>query len=175
MRTVLRTQKMTDLRSFTRSTKIGAMLVAVAAMAACASLGMGTFQEPIVTFKDLKVRGLGLSGGTLDAYVSVYNPNGFRLDATRLTYNVLVGQNQLGTGALDSRFTVQDKDSTTIRIPIDFTYAGIGAAGTQMMQQGSVPYTITGDVTVATPLGNFTRPYTGTGRFSAFGGAQNSR
>jgi LEA14-like dessication related protein len=154
---------------------IAMVLVTVATLAGCASLGMGTFQEPIVTFKDLKVRGLGISGGTLDAYVNVYNPNGFRLDATRLTYNVLVGQNQLGTGALDSRFTVQDKDSTTIRIPIDFTYAGIGAAGTQMMQQGSVPYTITGDVTVATPLGNFTRPYTGTGRFSAFGGAQNSR
>jgi len=162
------------MHKISRRKKIAVMLVAVATMGACASLGSGVFQEPIVTFKDLKVRGLGISGGTLDAYVNVYNPNGFRLDATRLTYNVKVGQNQLGTGALDSRFTVQDKDSTTIRIPIDFTYAGIGAAGTQMMQQGSVPYTITGDVTVATPLGNFTRPYTGTGRFSAFGGAQNS-
>src|ERR1700682_4682551 len=163
------------MRKFTRSTKIAAMLVAVAAMGACASLGMGTFQEPIVTFKDLKVRGLGLSGGSLDAYVNIYNPNGFRLDATRLTYNVLVGQNQLGTRALDSRLTVQSKDSTTVRIPIDFTYAGIGSAATQMMQQGSVPYTITGDVTVGTPLGSFTRPYTGTGRFTAFGGAQSTR
>ena len=148
---------------------------AVAALGGCATLGMGTFKEPIVSFKDLKVRGLGLTGGSLDAYVNIYNPNGFKLDATRLTYNVLVGQNQLGTGALNSRFTVQSKDSTTVRIPIDFTYSGIGAAATQMMQQGSVPYTITGDVTVATPLGNFTRPYTGTGRFSAFGGAQNTR
>ena len=158
-----------------RRTKIAAMLMAVAALSACATLGLGGFQEPIVTFKDLKVRGLGLSGGSLDAYLNIYNPNGFKLDATRLTYNVKVGENQLGTGALDSRFTVQNKDSTTVRIPIDFTYAGIGAAGRQMMQSGSVPYTITGDVTVATPLGNFTRPYTGTGRFSAFGGAQNTR
>jgi len=163
------------MRKLNRRIKVGAMLVAVAALGGCATLGMGTFREPIVSFKDLKVRGLGLSGGSLDAYVNIYNPNGFKLDATRLTYNVLVGQNQLGTGALDSRFTVQSKDSTTVRIPIDFTYAGIGAAATQMMQQGSVPYTITGDVTVATPLGNFTRPYTGTGRFSAFGGAQNTR
>ncbi|MDQ6769208.1 MAG: LEA type 2 family protein [Gemmatimonadota bacterium] len=162
-------------KTINRRTKLGVMLVTVATMSACASLGMGGFREPIVSFKDLRVRGLGLSGGSLDAYVNVYNPNGFRLDATRLTYNVQVGQNQLGTGALDSRFTVQSNDSTTIRIPIDFTYAGIGAAASQMMQSGSVPYTITGDVTVATPLGNFTRPYTGTGRFSAFGGAQNSR
>jgi hypothetical protein len=32
-----------------------------------------------------------------------------------------------------------------------------------------------GDVSVATPVGNFTVPYSSTGRFSAFGGAQNSR
>ena len=158
-----------------RRLMLGAMLVAATATTACATLGLGGFREPIVTFKDLKVRGLGLTGGSLDAYINVYNPNGFKLDATRLTYNVAMGDTQLGTGALDSRFTVQDKDSTTVRIPIDFTYAGIGAAARQMMQSGSVPYTITGDVTVATPVGNFTRPYTGTGRFSAFGGAQNSR
>jgi len=157
-----------------RRTKLAAAALAVFAIAGCASLGMGGFQEPIVTFKDLRVRGLGITGGSIDAYLNIYNPNGFKLDATRLTYKVLVGENPLGTGVLDSRFTVQDKDSTTIRIPIDFTYAGVGAAGRQMMQSGSVPYTVTGDVTVATPVGNYTVPYTGSGRFSAFGGAQNN-
>jgi LEA14-like dessication related protein len=159
-----------------RRTKIAAAVFAVMAIAGCASLGLGgAFQQPVVNFKDLKVRGLGLSGGSLDAYLNVYNPNGYRLDATRLTYTVSVDQNQLGTGALDSRFAVQSKDSTTVRIPIDFTYAGIGSAAQRMMQSGSVPYTVTGDVTVTTPVGNFTVPYSGTGRFSAFGGAQNSR
>lgn len=159
-----------------RGLKLVAAALTVFAIAGCASLGLGgAFQQPIVSFKDLRVRGLGLSGGSLDAYLNVYNPNGYRLDATRLTYTVSVENNQLGTGALDSRFTVQDKDSTTVRIPIEFTYAGIGGAARQMMQSGSVPYTVTGDVTVATPAGNFTVPYSGTGRFSAFGGAQNSR
>ena len=148
---------------------------AVAALSACATLGLGGFKQPIVSFKDLKIAGVGLTGGSLDVYLNVYNPNGFRLDATRLTYNVMVGQNQLGNGALSSAFAVQSGDSTTVRIPIDFTYAGIGGAAQQMMQSGAVPYTITGDVTVATPLGNFTRPYTGNGRFTAFGGPQSSR
>ena len=159
----------------TRRNKFVAAAFAVFAIAGCASLGRAAFQEPIVTFKDVRVRGLGLSGGSLDAYINVYNPNGFRLDATRLTYTVAVDQNQLGTGALDSRFTVQNNDSTMVRIPIEFTYAGIGGAARQLMQSGSVPYTVSGDVTVATPVGNFTVPYSGTGRFSAFGGAQNSR
>lgn len=158
-----------------RRTKLAAAALVIFAIAGCASLGaLGGFKQPVVNFKDLRVRGLGLTGGSLDAYLSVYNPNGFKLDATRLTYTVKVGENPLGTGALDSRFTVQDKDSTTIRIPVDFTYAGIGNAARQMMNSGSVPYTVDGDVTVATPAGNFTVPYSGSGRFSAFGGAQNT-
>jgi len=163
------------MRTMNRRTKLAVMLVAVAAMSACATLALGGFKEPIVSFRDVKVRGLGLSGGSLDAYLSIYNPNGFTLNATRLTYNMMVGQNQLGSGALSSAFVVQSGDSTTVRIPIDFTYAGIGTAAQQMMQSGAVPYTITGDVTVATPLGNFTRPYTGNGRFTAFGGPQSTR
>ena len=161
---------------FGRRTKLATAALVAIAVAGCASLGaLGGFKEPIVSFKDLRVRGLGLTGGSLDAYLNVYNPNGFRLDATRLTYKVTVGNDaQLGTGVLDSRFAVRNNDSTTVRIPIDFTYAGIGAAARQMMQSGSVPYNVAGDVTVATPLGNFTVPYSGTGRFSAFGGAQNT-
>ncbi|HEX9383860.1 MAG TPA: LEA type 2 family protein [Gemmatimonadaceae bacterium] len=158
-----------------RRTKLAVAALAVFAIAGCATLGLGGFKEPIVNFKDLRVRGLGLTGGSLDAYLNIYNPNGFKLDGTRLTYTVAVDNNPLGTGALDSRFTVQNHDSTTVRIPIDFTYAGIGSAARQMMNSGSVPYTINGDVTVATPAGNFTVPYSSTGRFSAFGGAQNSR
>ena len=159
----------------TRVAAAGAAAMAAFAIAGCASLGgLAGFKEPVVSFKDLKVRGLGLTGGSIDAYLNVYNPNRFNLDATRLTYKVTVGDNaELGTGALDSRFTVQNGDSTTVRIPIDFTYSGIGAAARQIMQSGSVPYNVTGDITVGTPLGNFTVPYSGTGRFSAFGGAQN--
>jgi LEA14-like dessication related protein len=55
-------------------------------LAGCASLGLGGFKEPLVHFNDAKIRGLGLSGGSVDVILSVYNPNGFDLNATRLTY-----------------------------------------------------------------------------------------
>ncbi len=141
-------------------------MAAVASVSACATLGRAAFQEPIVNFKDLRVRGLGLTGGSLDVYLNVYNPNAFRLDATRLTYKLMVGQEQLGFGALDSRFTVQNGDSTAVRIPLDFTYSGIGAVARQLLANGTASYRLLGDVTVATPLGNFTKPYDQTGRFS---------
>ena len=74
------------------------------------------------------------------------------------------------TGTVDSRFTVNGNDSSIVTIPVNFTYSGIGAAGRQMMNTGGVNYRVNGDVTVGTVVGNFTVPYTSTGRFNALGG-----
>lgn len=149
------------------------MLVAAAAVmvaAGCASVGKTMFKEPVVTLKDVKLNGLGLSGGSLDVVLNVYNPNGFNLDATRMTYKLMIDSIPFGTGLVESRFAVAKKDSNTVRIPVDFTYAGIGEAGRQLLQTGTVNYRVTGDVTVGTPLGNYTVPYDRTGRFSALTG-----
>jgi LEA14-like dessication related protein len=150
----------------------GAAFVAIAAVAGCSMLGKQAFQQPVVQLKDVKLNGVGLTGGNIDVKLNVYNPNGFRLDATRLTYGVQIGQEvQLASGALDSRFTVQSGDSTTVTIPVSFTYAGIGAAGRQLLNTGGVDYKVIGDVTVGTVVGNFTVPYSATGRFNAMTGA----
>jgi LEA14-like dessication related protein len=149
------------------------MLVAAAAVmvaAGCASVGKTMFKEPVVTLKDVKLNGLGLSGGSLDVVLNVYNPNGFNLDATRMTYKLMIDTIPFGTGLVEQRFAVAKNDSNTVRIPIDFTYAGIGEAGRQLIQTGTVNYRVTGDVTVGTPLGNYTVPYDRTGRFSALTG-----
>ena len=151
--------------------KIWMTVMATVALGGCASLGMGGFKEPIVQFSDVKIRGLGLSGGALDVVLSLYNPNGFDLNATRLTYKLMVEDKDLGNGVLDRAFRVKDRDSTFVTIPMDFTYAGLGAAGRQLLSSGAVNYRVIGDVTVNTGLGNFTIPYDQRGRFSSFGGA----
>ncbi len=136
-------------------------------IAACSALGRQAFQNPVVNLRDVKVQGLGISGGQLEVQLSVYNPNAYRLDASRLTYRVFVGDSTgVATGAVDTRTTVQAGDSTVINVPVSFTYAGIGAAATQLLRTGSVNYRVTGDVTVASVVGNFTVPYSATGRFN---------
>jgi len=140
-------------------------------IAGCSTLGRAAFQNPIVHLRDVRVRGIGLTGGSLDVLLSVYNPNGFRLDATRLTYRVALAGDSvtLASGALDNRFTVQDQDSTVVTIPVTFTYAGIGSAGRSLLNMGAVDYHVLGDVTVGSPVGNFTVPYSSTGRFTTTG------
>jgi LEA14-like dessication related protein len=155
--------------------KILVAAMAAVALGGCATLGVGGFKEPLIGFSDVKIRGLGLSGGALDIVLSVYNPNGFNLNATRLTYRLMVEDKDLGSGVLDRAFRVRDKDSTFVTIPMDFTYAGLGAAGRQLLQSGSVNYRVIGDITVDTPVGNFTVPYDQRGRFSSFGGTSQQR
>ena len=153
--------------------KLALVVAASAALVggACNRLGQAAFQQPIVNLRDVKVRGVGLTGGSLDVMLSVYNPNRFRLDATRLTYRVALAGDSitLATGALDSRFTVQESDSTVVTIPVTFTYAGVGAAGRSILATGAVNYHVLGDVTVGSPVGNFTVPYSSTGRFTTTG------
>jgi LEA14-like dessication related protein len=141
-------------------------LASMATVGACSMLGRQAFVDPIVHLRNVKVRSLGLSGGNLDVVLSVYNPNGFRLDATRLTYNLFVGDSvNLAAGALDTQTTVQASDSTLVTVPVSFTYSGLSSAANQILQTGAVNYRVTGDVTVGTVVGNFTRPYSATGRF----------
>ena len=145
------------------------MIAAVAAAAtgsACGGMGKQMFAQPDVTVKDVKLTGLGLAGGSVDVVLTVHNPNNFRLDATRVTSNLLVDTVSFATGSLDSRTTMNEKSDTEVRLPVSFTYAGIGNAGQQLLKMGSVPYRVTGDIVVATVLGNYTVPYDKSGRFS---------
>ena len=142
------------------------VLPTILGVAACATLGKATFKEPIVHFQEARLTSLGITGGSVEVRLSVYNPNGFHLDGTRLTYNLDVDSVHFGSGEMKDRFTVQEKDSTIVTLPLDFTYSGVGAAGRTLMNTGSVNYRVRGEVTVGTPIGSFTRPYDQTRRFS---------
>ena len=151
-----------------RSLGIGLVLVLVAG--ACASLGRASFVDPVVTFKDARITGLGVTGGSLEIVLDVYNPNRFRLEGTRLTYKVLVDSTEFGNGDYTTRFGVDEKATNEVRLPLTFSYRGVGAAGKALSQTGTVEYHVIGELSVASPLGNFTRPYDQKGRFSTLQG-----
>ncbi len=65
------------------------------------------------------------------------------------------------------RFVVARGDSALVTLPVRFTYRGLGAAGRQLLLNGTVRYRVHGDFSVNTPLGGFTRPYDRVGAFSA--------
>lgn len=148
-----------------------ALISAVAlASASCAGLGRGGFKDPVVTFKNVKVGGVGLTGGTLDVILSVYNPNGYRLDASRVTYKLMVNSLDVGTGALDRHFSVPSNDSADVVLPLKFNWSGVNAVERELMKNGSIPYRVLGDLTVGSGVGDFTIQYDRTGNFNSLGG-----
>ena len=146
--------------------KVAVIAVALV-VGACSSLGRQAFQNPVVNLRDVRVLGIGTTGGQLEVQLGVYNPNNYRLDATRMTYRVFVGDSVgLASGAVDARTTVQAGDSAIVKIPVSFTYSGLGAAATQLLRTGAVRYRVAGDVTVGSVVGNWTVPYSATGQFN---------
>ena len=143
-------------------------VLAVAFTAACATLARQAFQNPVVNLRDVRVMSLGTTGGNLEVALGVYNPNNFRLDATQMKYNVFVGDSvRMANGTVDTQTTVQAGDSTIVKIPVSFTYAGLGAAASQLLRTGAVNYRVAGDVTVGSVAGNFTVPFSTSGRYDA--------
>lgn len=143
----------------------------VLASTACGGLKKGDFKEPVVTFRNVRVGGIGLNGGTLDIVLGVYNPNGFQLDASRVTYQLFVDTLPLGSGAVDKHFSVPSRDSADVDLPLHLTWKGVSAAGQQLLNDGSVPYRVKGDLVVGSGVGDFTIRYDQSGHFNTTSGA----
>jgi LEA14-like dessication related protein len=148
----------------------GAFVLLAVLLGGCVTLGRAAFREPQVVLREIAITGVGLTGGSLDVVLAVHNPNGYKMDALRMTYRVDIDSTTVGEGELDRRFVVLGKDSSIVRLPVRFTYAGLGAAGRALLTSGIVNYRVRGDFTVATPIGNFTRPYDRLGRYTSVAG-----
>lgn len=147
---------------------MGLAVVAVAVMPGCATLARQAFANPVVTVKDVRVKGVGMQGGSLDLILDVYNPNEYRLDASRISYQVWVDSSQIATGEIEKLVTLTDKGNSEVVVPVNFTFASVQKALVHYAQRGSVDYRVTGDFTMKTPFGSITRPYTGAGRLDTF-------
>src|SRR5690348_4173880 len=69
---------------------VAALLATTGFAGACSFLGRQAFKQPTVHLQKVAVAGIGLTGGSLNVELSVYNPNNYRLDATQLTYQVML-------------------------------------------------------------------------------------
>jgi LEA14-like dessication related protein len=132
-------------------------------LAGCAGLP-GVFEPPEVNLQRVAVRGVGLTGGTLDLTVGVYNPNKFDLRSTKLQLGLDVEDSHVGDLVYDSDFQAQQGDTTVLTLPLAVTWNGLAGAARTALGGGELPYTIKGQLTVATPIGEQKAPFTHTGR-----------
>ena len=117
------------------------------------------FAPPDVTVGDVRLAAVGTQGGRIDVVLQIYNPNSFRLDASTLRYRVLVDTITLGEGTIDNRVTIMPKDSADVRVPVAFGFQRVVSVAGRLVQQGSLPFQLVGDLKVLTPFGSVTRAF----------------
>lgn len=152
-----------------------AAVLLVATLAAC---GGSVFRQPQVTLDNVRLGGLGLTGGTLLVSLEVINPNRFALNANELRYELSLSDPDeasdttwipFAEGTYDQPFSVPSGDTARVQIPIEFTYAGIGSAANSLLRRGTFTYRARGTVDLRTPLGGYDVPFSKRGTVTLLG------
>jgi LEA14-like dessication related protein len=136
----------------------------VAALALGCSGGLSNFKEPDIRLDRVNVRGLGITGGTLDLIVGIENPNNFTVRGTRLDVGFDVESSHVGDISYNDEFTVTDNGLTTLTLPIRFNWTGVGGAFRSVLGYGDLPYTLKGQARIKVGGTEVVVPFTKTGR-----------
>ncbi len=112
------------------------------------------FAEPEVQLKEVQITGLGLSGGTLNLALDVYNPNDYRLRSTRLELGIDLENTHFGDALLETPLELPSQQHTLVTVPVRFEWAGVGAGARALLARQAIRFGLTGSAYLGTPLGD---------------------
>ncbi len=124
-------------------------------VAGCATLKNALrFEEPGITLQEIRVTGLGLTGGTLDLALDVFNPNDYKLRTTRLELGIDLEQVHFGDALIADAVELPSQQHSLVIVPVHFEWAGLGAGARALLTRQAIRYGLTGVATISTPLGD---------------------
>ena len=126
--------------------------LALLAVAGCA-LARARFTPPTVELAQIRVTGLGLTGGTLDLVFDVHNPNAYELRTTRMDVTITLEDTPFGEVVMERTVTLPRETVAEVTLPLRFTWEGVGAGARALITRGSVRYRLVGRMLVGTPIG----------------------
>lgn len=133
---------------------LGRLLPAVALVfAGCATLRALRFDEPQVALERIEITGIGLTGGTFDLQLDVYNPNPYELRSTKIELGLDLEGTHFGDALVDKPLALSSENHTRVVVPVRFEWAAVGAAARALIDRQSVRYRLTGAVLADTPIG----------------------
>jgi LEA14-like dessication related protein len=127
---------------------------------ACAQL---QFQAPTTQLVAVEVAGLGLEGGALRLLLDVHNPNTYALRAIRIAFGIDLDGTHFGDVAVTDEVALPAGQTTQVRIPLNFSWMGVGTGARSLLGRGAVRYDLDGQLTLGTPLGDKVVPVRGGG------------
>ena len=127
---------------------------------ACSRLAERAFTQPTIGVRAVKLRSVGLTGGSIVVALAIANPNPYPLPVQRAVYSfALADSTEVGRGESAAAFTLPAHDSTVVQLPVDVSWQGLRAAARDASGDGTVDYLLKGSVTLDTPFGNPNVPF----------------
>jgi LEA14-like dessication related protein len=146
----------------TRQLKIAIGCAAV--VTGCATLQHALqFAEPAIQLQEIRITGIGLTGGTFDLALDVFNPNDFRLRTIRLELGIDLEQVHFGDALLETPVELPAQQHSLVTVPVRFEWSGLGAGARGLLTRQAIRYGLTGVATLDTPLGDRRVSVHGTG------------
>lgn len=145
---------------------VAVIVACTLSLAACAGIAERAFTRPAIAVRGVKVRSVGLGGGSLEVSLAIANPNPYPLPVKRATYSfALLDSTEVGRGESAAAFTLPAHDSAVVQLPLDVSWQGLRAVARDAVRDGAVDYRLTGSVTLDTPVGDPNVPFESAGRF----------
>lgn len=128
----------------------------VAVLAAgCATMGHAVrFDEPVIQLREVRITGIGLTGGTLDLALDAFNPNEFTLRSTRLELGIDLENVHFGDALLETPVELPAQQHTLVVVPVRFEWAGVSAGARGLLMKQAIAFMLTGTAFLDTPIGN---------------------
>ncbi len=131
-------------------------------------------QEPVVRVAQVRVASLGLTGGALDVFVEIDNPNSFALKSEVFTYRLELAEEPgvettawltLFDGEHPGRVEILSQESTRVEVQVPFQYSSVGLVVGRLLRQGELEYRFSGSLQFSLPVGRVRVPFDERGTF----------
>jgi len=154
-------------RVLRRASSLAGIAVVAMLFAGCRDVTRRVWHPPTVALRNVRVDGVGLTGGSLRVALLVRNPNFYPLSTAGMHYQLLVGDSvPIASGVDTVHRRVAANDSTVVELPVQVSWQGLSAAGQTIAASGLVPYQLVGTITLDTPVGTHELPVNQRGRFA---------
>ncbi len=125
-------------------------------LSSCSAVQNIAFQRPEAELQAIEITSFGLTGGSLNLLLDVYNPNQYDVTTLQIDAGLDLEGIHFGDMSLERDILLVADQHTEVQIPFSFTWAGVGAGARALLEKGALDYTLTSSFRVGTPLGEQT-------------------
>ncbi len=83
----------------------------------------------------------------------IYNPNAYEIRTARIETTIDLEETHFGDVVIEDAHTLPATGHATVRVPVSFSWLGVGAAARGLLGRGAVGYTLDAQLVLDTPLG----------------------